>query len=151
MFKRLYAVGGVWYVLGGLGVFAICSMPVLFGLSYLGVPVPEILLEYSIVALLVGGAVCTVIFNSGNMQVVAQNRTTEMLERISLQLEERDVADRKGRRSTRRQITHKKVMEEASVLSERKHKTVVASTQEKTAHQEEYRCPVTKAVISVRD
>ena len=152
MFKRLYAVGGIWYVLGGLSVFAMCSMPLLFGLSYLGVPIPEILLKYSLVALLIGGAVCTVVFNSGTMQVVAQNRSTEVLEKLSQQLEERDAGDnRNRRRSVRRQVVQKEVSEEVGIPCAESRDRVASPILENTAHQEGYRCPVTNAVISIRD
>lgn len=152
MFKRLYAVGGVWYVLGGLGVFATCSAPMLFGLSCLGVPVPEILLKYSLVALLIGGAISTIVFNSGNMQVVAQNRTTEMLEKISQQLDDRDELGKIEIRPKRQRYRHRKYSKPTeSLCVSDSFAANVSKNSETTESQEEYRCPITGTVIAVRN
>lgn len=152
MFKRLYSAGGIAYVLGGLGVLAMGSTAIIFGLICLGIPIPEIVVNYSLVAFFVGGLICTTVFDSGNMQVVAQNRTTEMLEKISQQLDERDEFDKSKSRPNRRKYRHKKCSEatEAPCISETSAASV-SKAPETTVSQEGYRCPVTGAVIAVRD
>lgn len=153
MFKRLYAVGGVWYVLGGLGVLAMSSMPITFGLVYFfGIKMPESILDYSLYALFIGGAVCTLVFNSGSMQVVAQNRTTDMLEKMSQQLDERDADVRRSSRRRHRQSQHKRSLEESKgSIVVNSCSDVANPILEKSAPQEGYVCPVSKTFIPVRD
>lgn len=98
MFKRLYNYGGIAFVIGGIAVLAMIPAPTLFAIGAFGAHIPEKLLMYSGIAFLVGGMICSVIFNGNNMQIVAQNRTTEALQRISEQLEEHAVQQSKTRR-----------------------------------------------------
>lgn len=152
MFKRLYAVGGVWYVLGGVGAIGMASAVVVYTLLGFGFSLPEKVSTYSFYAFCIGGLIVTLVFNSGNMQVVAQNRTTEVLERISQQLEERGTDNNKGRhRPVCRQVVQNGVFEEEGIPCAEGRDRVESPIVEKAAHQEGYRCPVTKAVIPVRD
>lgn len=100
MFKRLHATGGVAYVIGGIGALATVPAVALFTLGALGVSVPSSLLMYSVIVFIIGAMVAAVVFNTGTMQVVAQNRTTAAVERLGEQLA--DANQRGGRFDGRR-------------------------------------------------
>lgn len=82
------------------------------------------------------------------MQVVAQNHTTEALERISRQLaEQADAQKQDGRSSRRPRHQRKQAQKEPAAAQVQEHaETPVAVA----APQEGYHCPVTKTVIPVR-
>lgn len=104
MFKRLYEYGGVWYVIGGIGVLAMFPAVGLLAIKVAGVAVSTKVLTMGFIAFLVGGLIVSVVFNSENMQVVAQNRTTDVLEKISQQLDEQ--AEKKSRTHLRHPHRH---------------------------------------------
>lgn len=147
MFKRLYAFGGIAYVLGGLGLLAMLFAVVALVLGGAGISFSRDFFKYTLIAALVGGVIVSIVFNSGNMQVVAQNHTTATLEKISQQLAEQAAADNLRRRNNRRPGQRKQAREESAVAQgQERVETPVAET----APQEGYHCPVSKAFIPVR-
>ena len=147
MFKRLYSFGGTAYVVGGLGVLAMLLFFILFGLFALGVPIPDSILKVSGIGFLVGGMIVTTVFNSGSMQVVAQNHTTEMLQKISQQLAEQAEAEKLNRRDSHRLRQRKQA--HAKPTPAPLPECVEVPVAEVTP-QEGYVCPVTKTFIPVR-
>ncbi len=147
MFKRFYAFGGVAYVLGGLGVLtSILGFAVLV-VNLIPGAVSQGFFNYALIAILVGLAISTTIFNTGSMQVIAQNHTTEALERISQQLAEQAETDKLHRRNNRRPRQRKQAQEEPDVARiQERAETPVAEA----APQEGYHCPVTKTFIPIR-
>lgn len=147
MFKRLYAFGGVAYILGGLGLLAMLFAVVVLVLGGAGISFSRDFFKYTLIAALVGGVIVSIVFNSGNMQVVAQNHTTATLEKISQQLAEQAETDKLHRRNNRRPRQRKQAQEEPDVARiQERAETPVAEA----APQEGYHCPVTKTFIPIR-
>ncbi len=147
MFKRLYAFGGVAYVLGGLSVLLAVSGLVVVCLGLIPGVVSSAAFKYAFVAIFIGLAISTTIFNTGSMQVVAQNHTTATLEKISHQLAEQAAADNLRRSNNRRPRPRNQAQEESAVARVQEHAETPLAV---TAPQEGYHCPVTKTFIPVR-
>lgn len=107
MFRRLYDYGGVAYVLGGIAVLAMIPAPAMFGLLALGVHVSNSVLIPACITFLVGGMIVSVVFDGNNMQVVAQNKTTEELQRLRAQLAEQAEASKPAGRGRQRRRARK--------------------------------------------
>lgn len=147
MFKRLYAFGGIAYVLGGLGVLLAVSGLVVVSLGLIPGVVSSAVFKYALVAIFIGLAISTTIFNTGSMQVVAQNHTTRAVEKLSEQLAEQAAVEARGGRNSRR--PRKPRMEELDVAPTQE-RAAASKDGAEAAPQKGYFCPVSKTYIAVR-